>query len=71
MTEVETVLDSGAVTLAVGTKNKMKCCDCGLVHDFIITILDDETVEFAFRIDDEETGRVRRAGDMALEMVQE
>lgn len=58
-----------AVELTLGVKHKMRCCDCGLVHDVIVTLVYDDVVEFAFTVDPEMTTKSRVLGEHNLEVV--
>jgi hypothetical protein len=39
---------------------KFSCCDCGLTHDFVLSIEEDGSIKFIVKGNNRSTGQIRR-----------
>lgn len=44
----------------IARTTKIACCDCGLIHDILVTVLPKKNVRITFKRNSRSTGQMRR-----------
>ena len=55
-----TIKDGEGIEVGDGEITKIRCCDCGLVHEVGVAIEDNGMIGLAFKRDNRATAQIRR-----------